>query len=66
MMAKSKGIGLATAVPKTDTDAFYKARNDMDTLRQAEEIKMDSKRHSAAKKMAKNQAKALLNIGRKK
>lgn len=66
-MAKPKGIGMATASPaKPDSDAAYRARDDMDTLRRAEEIRLDRGRHVAATRMAKTHIKALTNIGRRK
>lgn len=62
-MAKSKGIGLSN-VPTVDK--AYQARDDMETLRRAEEIKMDSTRHGAAKQMAKMHIKTMMNITGKK
>lgn len=59
-MAK-KGIGLT--VPAPDKEMMdYRARDDLETLRRAEEIKMDRHRHSAAKKVATVHARALSKI----
>lgn len=65
-MAKgNKGIGMAAPVVRDDESA-YRARDDMETLRRAEEIRLDRGRHTAATRMAKTHIKALTNIGRRK
>lgn len=79
-MTKTSGIGLATkatlptkatkatapkaSLPKVDSSAHYEAKNDMETLRSAEEIKLDPKRHGMARKMAAHHAQLLTNIGK--
>ena len=67
-MAKMKGIGLAAPPPMpkmSREDMMYRARDDMETMRRAEEIKMDSKRHGMAKKMANEHVEMLRRIGGK-
>ena len=54
------------AMPKmTREDMMWRAKDDMETMRRAEEIKMDSKRHGMAKKMAASHAAMLKKIGGK-
>lgn len=43
-------------------DAKYEAENDLRTLIEAEKVKRDKKRYSAAMKMAKEQKAALAEI----
>lgn len=62
-MATKKPAGIGLAVPTISNDeAQYRARDDMETLRRAEEIKMDRQRHGAAKKAAGTHLKALQRI----
>ena len=72
-MAKDKGIGLATpkrvaqvpSLPKAGTDAHYQAKNDMETLRSAEEIKLDPARHRLALGVARQHLAMLQRVSGK-
>lgn len=72
-MAKDKGIGLATpkssskppALPKAGTDAHFQAKGDMETLRSAEEIKLDPARHKLAMGMARQHLEMLQRVSGK-
>ena len=72
-MAKDKGIGLATpkraaptpAMPKAGSDAHYQAKNDMETLRSAEEIKLDPERHRLALGVARQHLAMLQRVSGK-
>lgn len=54
------------ATPAIMNDAQWRARDDMHTLKQAEQIKADSSRHKAAVTHAKQEVAAIQKVARKK
>ncbi len=55
-------VGKSASVPKPGTDEHFRATSDMETLRNAEQIKMDPKRHGVAKAIAAQHIQALQNV----
>lgn len=70
--SSQRGIGLSETtapmpmkMPKmSKEEMMYRAKDDMETMRRAEEIKMDPKRHGMVKKMATTHAAMLKKIGK--
>jgi len=56
----------ATVIGNPNSDQAWKARQDMHTLKDAEAIKADPKRHTAAVHHAKAEVGALQKVARKR
>lgn len=65
-MAKKTTRKRSTGLARVGTMARYAAENDLSTLKQAEEIRGDSKRFSNAKKVGVKQVSAIKKVLTKK
>lgn len=55
-------VGKAASVPKVGTDEHYRATSDMETLKSAEMIRQDAKRHGAARAVAAQHIQSLQHL----
>ena len=62
IMGSKRPAAHKPSMPKSGSDAHYRAQSDMHTLAQAASIKADPARHSAAKAMAREQATHLRKV----
>jgi len=61
-MPKKKKSKKNIATQPVSSDKDWQARDDLSTIKRAEEIKMDSKKMSAVKKMAEKEIKAMSHV----
>jgi len=61
-MAKKKAARKTTRLPREGTTERYRAENDLQTLKTAEEIHADAKRFAQAKKIGVKQVDAIKKV----
>ena len=61
-MPKKKKKSTKDMTIPVSSDKEWQARDDLSTIKRSEEIKMDSKRMSAVKKMAKKEMEAMSHV----